>query len=85
MFYIKGTRIERTNLSPGKVVLTPGIPSRNEERCLFFLFIAGTKSKREFFKKPCGRTTQFSAGLHIHSESSAGQSSLGVFSVPESG
>ncbi len=69
MFCIAGTGVEPMTSPAGNVVLITGI--------LFFLFIANIKSKRDFFFKPCGRTTQFYAGLHCQSESSAGQSSLG--------
>jgi hypothetical protein len=49
---------------PYIVVLTTGIPSVTEE-IGFLKKLLDTKSKRENFKKPCGRTTQFSAGLAL--------------------
>jgi hypothetical protein len=43
----------------------------------FFNLLQIQIQKGQKFLKPCYRTTQFSAGLHCQSESSAGQSSLG--------
>jgi cytosine/uracil/thiamine/allantoin permease len=53
----------RTSLA-GNVALTIGIASSTQKRGLFFRFIADTKSKRDFFFKPCIKTSQFSTGLH---------------------
>jgi hypothetical protein len=47
-------------------------------RIVYFTY----KVKRAKFLKPYDRTTQFSAGLYCQSESSVGQSSLGVIGVP---
>jgi hypothetical protein len=76
MFCIAGTGVEPTTSPAGDVLLTTGI--------LFFLFIVDINSKG-IFLKPCGRTTQFFAGLHCQSESSAGQSSLGGCLASRSG
>jgi hypothetical protein len=46
------------------MALTIGLPLGIEYHDLFFRFIAYTKSKREFFLKPCGRVIQFPVGLH---------------------
>jgi hypothetical protein len=77
IFAFASAEIEPTTSPAGHVVLTTGITSSRRGSRLCFVFIADAKSKRGNFLKPCGRTTQFSAGLHCQSESSAGQSSLG--------
>ncbi len=77
LFRTTGEGYERTTWPGGNVVLTTSNPSNSEEEGVVFQFIADRKSKTEKIKKPCGRTTQFSAGLHCQRETSAGQCSLG--------
>jgi len=64
MFCITVAGIEPTTLPRRKCSTNHIIPSNTAFIGLFFRFIANTKSEREFLKKPCCRTTQFSAGLH---------------------
>jgi hypothetical protein len=59
----------KPTFSPGgNVALTTGIPSGTENKGLLFRSIANTESRREMFLKPCGRTTQFSAGLYCQAQ-----------------
>jgi len=68
MFSPMGTGIEPTSSPGGNVALTTGIPSGTENKGLHFRSIANTESRRAKFLKPCGRTTQFSAGLHCQAQ-----------------
>jgi hypothetical protein len=53
-----------TTTPAGDVALTIGTPSNTNDGVLFIEVIEDTMSKRAKISKPCGRTTQFSAGLH---------------------
>jgi hypothetical protein len=46
------------------IIITINIPLDITEGGLFFKVIVDTKSKRKKKLNPCGKTTQFSLGLH---------------------
>jgi hypothetical protein len=63
-----GATIDPTTHPAGNLILTTGIPS-NYRGKVYFSYLFQTQSRKvQKFKKPYGRTTQFSAGLHCQAQ-----------------